>query len=139
MQKWVFIPLLLCCIACDRGVDINMQAVDPQSWDSPVSVLMQNEDTLSLRSILVAVRYNDNFISDTLTVDIQTSLPDARQCRERVLLNFEHKYKGTAVEVSEVVAYREQAQLNQRGFYIFTITPCRAVKGVEAAGIEIRR
>lgn len=139
MQKWAFLLLLFCCTACKRGADINMQAVDPHSWHSPVSIFMQNGDTLSLRSISVAVRYNDNFISDTLTVDIQTSLPDARQCRERVLLNFEHKYKGTAVEVSEVVAYREQAQLSQSGFYIFTITPCRAVKGVEAVGIEIRR
>lgn len=115
-----------------------MQAVDTYGWTKPVSIVYSNDDTESLRDISVALRYNDKFKDDTLTVTLHTSLPDVHQCREQVLLHLKRDYHATAVTASEVIPYRADCLLEQRGDYIFTITPCRTVKGVEAVGIEIR-
>lgn len=137
MLRLVVVLLSLLCAGC-VGSYIDMRPVDPRGWHKPVSVVVENEDTVAMRSLSVAVRYNDSFASDTLSVDIQTSLPDARQCCERMLLKFEPKYDAAAVVSSQSIAYRDKVQFDQCGYYIFTITPCRNVKGIEAVGVEIK-
>jgi hypothetical protein len=128
--------LALCCSCRSKGY-VDMQPVDIRSWQTPVSIIYENSDTVSLKSISVALRYNDNFTSDTLSVYIQTSLPDAHQARERVVLNLQRGYRATQLTASESIGYREKCLLDQRGSYIFTITPCREVCGIEAVGVEI--
>lgn len=127
----------LLSLSCVSGGYIDMQSVDAYGWTKPVSIVYDNVDTHSLCNISVALRYNDYFDSDTLSVVIHTSLPDVHQCREKVLLKLERNYAATAVTASESVPYRNSCSLSQQGNYIFTITPCRAVKGIEAVGIEI--
>ena len=118
---------------------IDMQPVDVYGWSKPVSIVYSNSDTTSLKDIAIAVRYNDYLRADTLSVDIQTSLPDVHQHKERIVLHLKRDYKATAITASESVPYRNACTLSQSGHYIFTITPCRTVKGVEAVGIDIKQ
>ena len=139
MRVVVSLLVALLSLSCLSAGYIDMQSVDAYGWCKSVSIIYDNVDTQSLRDISVAVRYNDYFEGDTLSVVIQTSLPDVHQCRERVLLKLERDYAATAVTASESVLYRSSCSLSQQGNYIFTITPCRTVKGIEAVGIEITK
>lgn len=137
MRLFVVLFALCVVVSCGSKSYIDMQPVDAYDWQRAVSVIYENSDTIALRNIAIALRYNDSFKSDTLTVKVQTSLPDAHQFSENVVLHFDRSYKATALTASESVGYRQSCQLSERGSYIFTITPCRGVSGVEAVGIEI--
>lgn len=137
MLRVAVLLLSLLFVACGNGSYVDMQPVSPYSWSKPVSIIVENDNTERVVDIAVALRYNSNFESDTLSVAVQTSLPDARQAKERVLLRLDKKYSAAAVTSSEAVPYRTNCTLNQSGYYIFTITPCRTVEGIEAVGIEL--
>ena len=130
----LLLSIFVASCATDRGY-VDMLPVSPYNWADAVSIIYQNSDTVSERDIAIALRYNKSFHSDTLTVKIQTSLPDAHQFSESVLLHLKRDYTAAAVTASEVIPYRNSCVLSQSGYYIFTITPCRAVKGIEAVGI----
>lgn len=139
MRAAVVLLVTMLCMGCGRRGEVHtdMLPVDVYGWQEPVSIVYENNDTTSLCDIAVALRYNDSFMSDTLSVVIHTSLPDAHQTRERVVLGLDRSYRATALTASQSVGYRENCQLSQRGCYIFTITPCRTVRGIEAVGVEI--
>lgn len=123
------------CLAPQR---VEMSAVNPREWREPESVLFENNDTLSLRRLSIALRYNHNFKQDTLSVQVNVSLPDARQFSECVTLRIDGNGRASSpFAMSESVAYREHSLLSQRGSYIFTISPLYAVRGIEAVGIEV--
>lgn len=138
MRKLITILAAVVAVGCTSNSHIDMQPVDVYGWSRPVSIIYDNTSTEQLRTIAVALRYNNSFDTDTLSVEVHTSLPDVHQCKERVVLNFKRDYHASAVTASESIVYRYNCALNQRGSYIFTITPCREVKGVEAVGIEIK-
>ena len=77
----LFVALFALCVvvSCGSKSYIDMQPVDAYDWQRAVSVIYENSDTIALRNIAIALRYNDSFKSDTLTVKVQTSLPDAHQ------------------------------------------------------------
>lgn len=128
----------LIMVGCAEQTYVDMKAVDPDCWDRAVSIFYENEDVECQHDISVALRYNNDFEADTLSVVVHTSLPDAHQFREQVTLRLARKYSSTSVTASELLPYRASALLNQKGCYIFTITPCRAIKGVESVGIGIK-
>ena len=134
MRLFLAIVALL-MVGCSKPAYVDMKVVDPNCWDSAVSIFYENEDVESLRNLSIALRYNNDFQSDTLSVMVHTSLPDVHQFCERVTLHLAREYSSTAVTSSELVPYRADVQLNQKGCYIFTITPSRAVEGIEAVGI----
>ena len=137
MRLFLAIVALL-MVGCSKPAYVDMQAVDPNCWDRAVSIFYENEDVESLHNLSVVLRYNNDFQADTLSVVVHTSLPDAHQFREQVILHLAREYSSTAVTSSELVPYRADVQLNQKGCYIFTITPTRAVEGIEAVGIGIK-
>ena len=59
------------CLAPQR---VEMSAVNPREWRESESVLFENNDTLSLRRLSIALRYNHNFKQDTLSVQVNVSL-----------------------------------------------------------------
>lgn len=137
MRGFVVLLLSLVALSCSKYGYVDMVSVSPECWDSAVSILYTNEDTTSLRDLSVALRYNSDFKSDTLSVFVQTSLPDGYQFREQTTLCLSRKYTASAVTASEAVPYRSNCTLDREGYYIFTITPCHPVEGIEAVGIEI--
>lgn len=137
MRSLITLFMVLFAVGCSADRYVDMIPVNLHSWDKSVSILYDNADTLSLCNISVALRYNSDFAADTLSVMVQVSLPDAYQSCEKVTLCLDRPYKAAAVTGSELTSYRRGCCLDQRGYYIFTITPCSAVKGIEAVGIGI--
>ncbi len=123
--------------SCLAPQNAKMVCVDMQSWSSAESVAYDNSDTLSLRNLNIAVRYNDNFKQATLPLRIVITTPDARIFEEIVELQVHHPNTALAVATMESLPYRSDVLLNQQGTYTFSFEPQSAVRGVEAVGIEI--
>ena len=125
--------------SCATTHTTEMVAVSPHEWSKPCDVIYENEDTLSLHRLGIAVRYNNAFKADTLSLHVHVLTPDLRSFEERITLQLRRPYTASAVATSEMRPYRKHSQLPQRGFYIFTLTPPYAVKGIEAVGITIEK
>lgn len=140
MRWWgIVIALMAVMQSCTAPRTTEMTAVNPHEWSKPCDVLIENEDTLSLNRIGIAVRYNNSFKVDTLTLQVQVSTPDLCSFEETVTLQLERPYTASAVASSEMRPYRKHSLLKQRGFYIFTLTPKYPVQGIEAVGITIEK
>lgn len=133
----IFVLVSIFCVGCDSPAVVEMASVDCDEWSESCSVVVENDDTLSLRRISIAVRYNSKFESKTLPLHIAVASPDASHSEESVTLAFEPPYSAASVATSISVPYRHSACLSQRGRYIFTITPQRPLSGFEAVGVCI--
>ena len=121
------------CLAPQNSL---MVGVDVRSWSGAESLTYENSDTLALRSLNIALRYNDNFKLALLPLKIGVTTPDARYFEEVVELRLQHPSTALAVTTTESVPYRENVLLNQKGCYTFTFEPLAEVRGVEAIGIN---
>ena len=123
------------CLAPQNSL---MVGVDMRSWSGAESLNYDNDDTISLRNLDIALRYNDNFKQAVLPLKIAVTTPDARYFEERVELQLQHPSTALSVATTECVPYRADVQLSQRGCYTFTFEPQSEVRGVEAVGIKFR-
>lgn len=130
---------MIAAAGCIAPQSVVMSDVDPQGWYEPVTLTVRNEDTLSLRTLSVVLRYNGDFRCDSLPLDIAVSLPDAGQFAEHVVLRPDYPYSPAAVATTENIAYRRRSVLDQGGYYLFTIRPAQPVRGVVAVGINIEK
>ena len=122
------------CVAPQSGY---MQHVVEQPWSQSVEVRYANRDTVSLRALSLAVRYNSSFKADSLPVVVRLTAPDGRWYEEPFVMRVEHPYTSASVAAVESVPYRVDSRLDMCGDYIFSITPLVAVEGIEAIGVEI--
>ena len=132
----VAMVLALAMSSCLAPQNCTMVSVDIESWSTAESLTFQNCDTVSLRDLNIAVRYNDNFKSSTLPLKVAITTPDARYFEESVDLQLRHPSTALTVATTESLPYRNNVLLNQQGYYIFTFEPLCEVKGLEAIGIE---
>ena len=109
-----------------------------RSWSGAESLNYENSDTISLRNLDIALRYNDNFKQAVLPLKIAVTTPDARYFEEIVELQLQHPSTALSVATTESVPYRTDALLSQKGCYTFTFEPQSEVRGVEAIGIKFR-
>ncbi len=123
---------------CLAPQNTQMVGVDMRSWDSVQSIYYDNDDTVSLRNINIAIRYNDDFKQATLPLKITVTTPDARCFEEVVELQLQHPRTALTVATNESLPYRADVLLNQQGAYTFSFEPRSAVRGVEAIGVEIK-
>lgn len=121
------------CLAPQNSL---MVGVDMRSWSGAESLTYENSDTLSLRNLAIALRYNDNFKQVVLPLKIGITTPDARHFEEVVELRLSHPSAALTVATTESVPYRTDVLLSQKGGYTFTFEPQTEVQGVEAIGIE---
>lgn len=128
---------LLCCVSCMAPDTAQMVAVTPRGWSEPASVIVENVDTLSLRRLSVAVRYNNNFDEVTLPLTIKVLAPDGRVFEEEQEFPIRQGGGATVVSVSESLPYRDDVLLSASGQYIFVFEPRAEVRGIEAIGVEI--
>lgn len=124
---------------CIAPQSVVMSDVDPQGWSEPLTLAVRNDDTVSLRTLSVVLRYNGNFRCDSLPLDVSVSLPDAGRFTEEIVLRPEYPYSPAAVSATENIAWRRRSTLGQRGWYLFTIRPAWTVRGIEAVGINIEK
>ena len=127
---------ILC--SCLAPQNVEMVGVDMESWNKADSLVYDNSDTLSLRNLSVAIRYNDNLKRVVLPLKIGVTTPDARHYADTVELQLRHPSTALAVATTESLPYRTNVQLSQKGCYTFSFEPLEEVQGVEAIGIEIK-
>lgn len=131
---------MVAIVMCSCLVPQNslMVGVNMHSWSEAKSLNYENNDTLSLRNLNIALRYNDNFKQTSLPLKIAVTTPDARYFEEVVELKLQHPTTALAVTTTESVPYRTDVLLNQKGCYTFSFEPLAEVRGVEAIGIKFR-
>ena len=130
------VAIAMCsCLAPQNSL---MVGVDMRSWSGTESLTYENSDTITLRNLAIALRYNDNFNQSILPLKIGVTTPDARYFEESVELHLQHPSTALSVATTECVPYRESVQLNQKGCYTFTFEPQSEVCGIEAIGIKLR-
>ena len=129
---------MLLCVGCMAPHSAEMASVDARGWNEPARIVVENDDTLTLRKLSIALRYNSSFNESQLPLSIRVTAPDGRIFEEKQCfpLNGER-----STLVSEVVSlpYRDEVQLAMRGAYTFEFQPEAELKGVEAIGIEIEK
>ena len=124
--------------SCLAPQNVEMVGVDMESWHKADSLVYDNSDTLSLRSLNIAIRYNDNLKRVVLPLKIGVTTPDARHYADTVALQLRHPSTALAVATTESLPYRTNVQLNQKGCYTFSFEPLEELRGVEALGIEFK-
>ena len=124
--------------SCLAPQNTQMVGVDMRSWEGAESITYNNSDTLSLRNLNIALRYNDNFKQTTLPLKITVTTPDARYFEEVIELQLQQPHTALTVATTESLPYRADVLLNQKGLYTFSFEPQLAVRGVEAIGIELK-
>lgn len=138
-----FVAILVATVAvafcsCRTPQRVEMVSVEIESWSSAKSVCYNNEDTLSLRNLNIAIRYNDDFKQATLPLKIVVTTPDERHFTDTIELKLQHPSTALAITATESVPYRTNVLLNQTGCYTFAFEPLSQTKGVEAIGIELK-
>ena len=132
----VVMAIALC--GCLAPQNVEMASVDMKSWNDAKSITYDNSDTLSLRDLNIAIRYNDDFKQATLPLKLVVTTPDARCFTDTVQLKLRHPSTAISVATTESLPYRTNILLNQKGCYTFSFEPLSKVRGVEAIGIEIK-
>ena len=128
------VAAMLSCMAPQRSFMSNIRGGE---WCAPVDIVYNNEDTVALRTISVVVRYNCDFKSNAMPVTLRLTAPDGRSAEESCTILLRRPHAVAAVATVESVPYRVHNRMSQSGYYIFTITPDSALRGVEAVGVEI--
>ncbi len=131
------ISVALATYSCLSPQNAVMVGVDLNSWDKVKSVVYENSDTLSLRNLNIAIRYNSNFEEASLPLKLAIMAPDNRIFQDTISLQLERSSAAVAISTTESRPYRTDVLLNQKGSYIFAFKPLIEVRGVEAIGIEL--
>ena len=134
----VVVALAMMMCSCLAPQNTQMVSVNMRSWDSVESITYDNSDTISLRNLNIALRYNNNFKQTTLPLKITVTTPDARHFEEIAELQLQRPRTALTVSTTESLPYRTDVLLNQRGCYTFSFEPQSAMRGVEAIGVELR-
>ena len=137
-MRIAIVVLAMAMCSCLVPQNSLMVGVDMRSWESAESITYDNNDTLSLRNINIALRYNDNFREATLPLKITITTPDARHFEEVVELRLSHPSTALTVATTESLPYRADVLLSQKGCYTFSFEPQTEVQGIEAIGIELK-
>lgn len=104
-------------------------------WSEAACFTVDNDDTLSLRDLSIAVRYNRRLAADSIIVDITTLTPDSLRLEEQFTLYVPSTDEVQPVE--RIFPYRRNARLLREGAYRFAIAPSEEIKGVESVGLII--
>ena len=123
-------------VACLAPQNSLMAGVDMSGWGDTAIVVYSNSDSIVMRDLNIALRYNDTFKASVLPLKVGITTPDARHFEEVVELRLSHPSAALTVATTESVPYRTDVLLSQKGSYTFTFEPQTEVQGVEAIGIE---
>ena len=125
-------------VACLAPQNSLMTGVDVTRWSDAAMVTYTNSDSLVMRDLNIALRYNDSFKELVLPLKIGITAPDARYFEEIIELPLNHPHTALAVITTESLPYRSNVVLAQKGEYVFAFTPLNMTRGVEAIGIEFK-
>ncbi len=136
-MKRVLIFILLLgfggCIASHQSVVVD---IDARKWVDTKYVVMNNNDTSTLRDIELFVRYSPLMADDSVTLTINTIAPDSTTYSEEVKLHFDTSPSERSASRLKLYPYRKRVVWRQVGSYQIEITPITPVKGIESIGVN---
>ena len=125
-------------VACLAPQNSLMAGVDMARWSEATTVAYNNGDSIVVRDLNIALRYNDTFKESALPLKVGITTPDNRYFEEEITLQINHPRTALTVSTTESLPYRNNVVLAQKGEYVFALTPLAEVRGVEAIGIEFK-
>lgn len=139
MRRWVILAVVCSTLSlsCIAPYSAEMVAVAVGGWSEPARIVVENSDTVSLRNLSVAVRYNSSFKGEHLPLRVKILTPDGRLFEEEQQFVVRRSYTAAAISAVESMPYRADVSLSMSGAYIFVFEPMTELKGVEAIGVEI--
>ena len=125
-------------VACLAPQNSLMAGVDMSGWGDTAIVVYSNSDSLVMRDLNIALRYNDTFKASVLPLKVGITTPDARYFEEEITLQINHPRTALTVATTESLPYRRGVTLNRCGRYTFSFHPLVEVRGMAAIGIEFK-
>ncbi len=126
---------------CMARIDSVVASVNPAGWSSGEgkTVVYTNDDTVSLRTLKIVLRYDKRFAGRDLRLGITVLTPDSLRAEERIEIAVPSRRGDVSRDSETVEPFRMHARLSALGDYRFDISPVNGVEGVTAVGIEISK
>ncbi|MDR0581684.1 MAG: gliding motility lipoprotein GldH [Prevotellaceae bacterium] len=141
--------IALFCLSCEYNGMAEQQVTLPQAmWhkDSIIPVILPVEDTLSYCTILLALRYTDDYPYSNIILSVATTAPSGITVRDTVeyRLMEDGKWNGKTGGkwIDSRLEFRTGVRFRQCGDYCFRIAHLmrnEKLPGVRAVGIRIER
>lgn len=110
------------------------------TWEphEEVAIFYDNADTLSLYNVGVALRVESGRVEGPVSVGVECESPSGKRFASSVVLRAEEVHSGGSF--TEIRApWVEQALFDERGEYLFLLTPEQTLRGVWMAAITIEK
>ena len=104
-------------------------------WEEAEEFVYDNSDTLLRRNISINVRYDGDYVAESVPIKILTISPDSMVLEEDFTLHIPHLADMRPDEHTFI--YRSQVLLKRRGEYRFRLTPMEPVEGIASVGIIV--
>ena len=137
MKRFLGVIIAFFLVGCLSYNIPEMVAVNSILWSDVARITINNSDTTSLRNIDIIIRYNSNFVGDSLRLNVATTTPDSILFREEVVINMPRSVAPSVISNEMVVGYRRDVLLDKEGEYTMEFSPMSEVEGVKAVGVNI--
>ena len=104
-------------------------------WFDTEEFVYDNSDTLYRRNISITVRYDGDYVSDSVPLKILTVSPDSMVYEEDFKLHIPHLADMRPDEHTFI--YRSNVLLKRSGEYRFRITPLEPIDGIASVGLIV--
>ena len=104
-------------------------------WFDTEEFVYDNSDTLYRRNISITVRYDGDYVSDSVPLKILTISPDSMVLEEDFTLHIPHLADMRPEEHTFV--YRSNVLLKRSGEYRFRLTPLEPIDGIASVGLIV--
>lgn len=123
--------------SCGGGGNYNIEMHDRYGsvWFDTEEFVYDNSDTLYRRNISFVVRYDGDYVSDSVPLKILTISPDSMVLEEDFTLHIPHLADMRPDEHTFI--YRSNVLLKRSGEYRFRITPLEPIDGIASVGLIV--
>ncbi|MBQ0080686.1 MAG: hypothetical protein KBS95_03960 [Alistipes sp.] len=128
--------VVLVALSCERSVQSKAEIIPLARWQHPVTLSIENQDTTSIRDIVIFIKSRVSCMECSLPVSISVIDPDSLYFLERhtLVLDDSNYVLGSCCETP----YRRSCLLAKKGTYRFVIKPEGSYEGIEAVGVKLK-
>ena len=127
--------------SCAAKPEVYTADVNPLAWDkgSSVVVTVDNDDTISRRSIFIVLRYVLDTGGKDMGFILSTVTPGGAVWSDTIIM-----HRGAGMQVSTDIwenemQYRSDVVLGERGLYRFHFQPVAEILGMYAVGLHFKK
>ena len=130
------LSLMAIVIACGGGShSVEIHDNEGCVWWEAEEFSYENSDTLYRRNISFVVRYDGDYVSDSVPLKILTISPDSMVLEEDFTLHIPHLADMRPDEHTFI--YRSNVLLKRSGEYRFRVTPLEPIDGIASVGLIV--